>query len=90
MAPKQTPINFSDYAFVYGGQASGVVAALARFFADDNLLQIIVAGCQGMLLGSILLLVLLVLIRKPPAIIARIRNGEPIDDIDPQDKPPRK
>lgn len=90
MAKKQTPINLSDYAMVYGGQASGVVAAWAHFEASDGLLQIIVPGCQGMIMGTILLLVCLCLIGQPPAIVARIKNGEPIDDIKPEDKRPRK
>jgi hypothetical protein len=71
------PNNLSDYAMVYGGQVAGTLAMVLTW--DDGLLQAFVAGCQGMVMGTILLAVGLTLIGQAPAVFKRIRNGEPLD-----------
>ena len=62
---------------VYGGQVAGVMAMVLTW--DEGLLQAFVAGCQGMVMGTFLLALGLVLIGRPPAVFIRIRNGEPLD-----------
>jgi hypothetical protein len=71
------PNNFSDYAMVYGGQISGVIAMVLTW--DEGLLQAFVAGCQGMIMGTFLMALGLFLIGHSPAVFKRIWNGEPLD-----------
>jgi hypothetical protein len=79
---KQTPINFSDYALVYGGQACGLLGGWLTYDNGAGVLEIIVAACNAMILGTVLLFLGLLIVRQPPAIVSRIKNGEPIDDFD--------
>jgi hypothetical protein len=79
MQKKQTPLNFSDYALVYGSKACGLMAGYLTI--EEGLLEAVVAAANGLLLSTVLLLAGLILIKQPPAIIARLLNNEPIDDI---------
>lgn len=76
----QTPINFSDYALVYGSQVCGLIAGLLKW--EEGLLEAFIASCNGLLMGTVLLLVGLIIIRQPPALLNRVINGEPIDDVE--------
>jgi hypothetical protein len=76
---KHTPINFSDYALVYGSQACGLLAAWMTFESGADFLDVIVGGCNGLILGTFLLLTGLIIVRQPPAVLTRIANGEPVD-----------
>lgn len=81
---QQTPTNFSDFALVYGSKACGLIAAYQTL--EEGWLEAIVAACNGLIMGSFLLLICLIAIKQPPGIVARVLNGEEIDDI--QKKPP--
>jgi hypothetical protein len=76
---KQTPLNFSDYALVYGSKACGLMAGYMTL--EEGLIEALVAAANGLLLSTVLLLMGLLLIKQPPAIITRLLNNEPIDDI---------
>jgi hypothetical protein len=80
---KHTPINFSDYALVYGSQACGLLAAWMTFESGADCLDVIIEGCNGLITGTFLILVGLIIVRQPPAVLTRIANGEPVD-------PPKK
>jgi len=75
----QTPINFSDYALVYGSQVCGLLAGVLTW--EEGLLKAFIAACNGLLMGTFLLLIGLLIIRQPPALLNRVLQGEPIDDV---------
>lgn len=79
LSQKQTPTNFSDDALVYGSEACGLLAGYLSW--GDGLVFAFVAACQGLILGAVLLFVGLMLVRQPPGIFYRLKNGEPIDDV---------
>lgn len=71
------PNNLSDDVMVYGSQAAGIMAMALTW--DEGLLQAFVSGCQGMVIGTLLLAMGLTLIGQTPAVFKRIRDGEPLD-----------
>jgi hypothetical protein len=76
---QQTPVNFSDYALVYGSQACALLAGYLTL--DEGPLEVLIAASDGLIMATAMLLVGLIIIRQPPGIIRRVLRGEPIDNI---------
>jgi hypothetical protein len=62
---------------VYGSQVAGAMAFALNW--DEGLLLAIVAGCEGLIMASFMLVLGLTMTGQPPAVFKRIWNGEPLD-----------
>lgn len=65
-------LNRSDYFFLYGAQASGILAGGLQIGADVGFFEIYGYGMMGAAMGGVMIMVLLILIGQPPKIYTDI------------------